>query len=329
MIGFIVGALLLALLAALFVVWPLLRRGPGAPPSRLAALLAVLALIGASVLAYSVLGSRSWLRAEAGRGAGGDIAELARHLEIEPQDQSGWLALGSAYSAIGQYTLALRAYERANRLANGGNAAALAGIAEAMVMSGDSTQIATASEFIERALLLDPKQPKALFYGAVTAYGAGRLEVARARFAAMLALSPPPPQNVRVLLQKQIEDIDAKLHPKVDAATAIRLHVTLAAALAAQVPANASLFVFVRSPDGGAPLAVRRGAATLPQDVELSAADSMVAGRGLQPGQKVSVVARISASGSPLPQSGDLYGQIEYVAGKSGARSLEIDKLSP
>ncbi len=329
MIGFIAGALLLALLAALVMLWPLLRRRPGSPPSRLAALLMVLALIGASVFAYVLLGSRGGLRADVGAEGGGNIAALARHLESEPQDQAGWLALGSAYGAVGQSTLALRAYERANRLAGGGNAVALAGIAEAMVLSGDATQTAQASEFIERALLLDPKQPKALFYGAITAYGAGRLDVARARFAAMLTLTPPPPQNVRVLLQKQIEDIDAKLNPKVDPATAIHLHVTLAAALAARVPANASLFVFVRSPNGGAPLAVKRSAVTLPQDVALSAADSMIAGHGVQPGQKVSVVARISASGSPLPQSGDLYGQIEVVAGKSDARTLEIDRLSP
>jgi hypothetical protein len=55
----------------------------------------------------------------------------------------------------------------------------------------------------------------------------------------------------------------------------------------------------------------------------------MIASRSVQPGQKVTVVARISASGNPLPQSGDLYGQIDYVAGKTGPRSIEIDKLTP
>jgi hypothetical protein len=55
----------------------------------------------------------------------------------------------------------------------------------------------------------------------------------------------------------------------------------------------------------------------------------MVAGVSVQPGQNVSVVARISASGNALPQSGDLYGEIRYVAGKSGAQALQIDKLNP
>jgi cytochrome c-type biogenesis protein CcmH len=145
----------------------------------------------------------------------------------------------------------------------------------------------------------------------------------------MLTLSPPPPENVRVALQKEIAQIDAQLHPRVDAATAIHLHVSLAPQLAAKVPPNASLFVFVQGDSGGPPLAVKRLAVQLPQDVNLSADDAMIAANTVHPGQRVTVVARISASGSPLAQKGDLYGQIEYVAGKTGARPLEIDRQSP
>jgi cytochrome c-type biogenesis protein CcmH len=208
-----------------------------------------------------------------------------------------------------------------------------------MLLGGDSDEAAKAPELLERALQIDPHSPKALFYGAVTAFQQGHLQVARERFAAMLALSPP--ESARAALQHQIDDIDAQLRDpggaaagqpagsKIDAATAIHLHVTLSPSLTQQVPADASLFVFVRSPTGGPPLAVKRSAARLPQDVDLSAADAMVAGRSVQPGQNVSVVARISASGNALPQSGDLYGEIRYVAGKSGAQALQIDKLNP
>ena len=333
MTAFVIAALLLAVLAALFLAWPLLRQRPDAPSAPLAAALAVLGLILASAALYRLIGNRGWTGLAAANAGNASIAELARHLEAEPLDQPGWLALGAAYNDIGRYPLALRAYERANRLSPGGNAAALAGMGESLVLSGDGARVEQASEFIERALQLDGNVPKALFYGAIIAYRQGRLDVARARFAAMLALSPP--ENVRAALQKEIDDIDArqqsdaKQHSSVDAATAIHLHVTLSPALAARVPANASLFVFVRSPDGGPPLAARRSGASLPQDVDLSAADSMIAGRGLTPGQSVSVIARISASGSPLTRSGDLYGQIDYVAGKSGPRALQIDKLTP
>lgn len=326
MSGFVLAALLFALLAALFLGLPLLRRRD-APSAPIAAMVAVLSVVAASAILYALIGNHAWSHLEAAKDGNATIAALARHLEGAPQDQSGWLSLGGAYASIGEYDLALRAYERANRLTAGGNAAALAGMGEAMLLAGDSSHAAQAAEFIERALQLDGRSPKGLFYGGILAYRQGRLDVARERFSAMLTLSPP--ENVRAALQKQIDEIDAKAHPTLDVATAIRLHVTLAPALATRLPANASLFVFVRSPDGGPPLAAKRSAASLPQDVELSAADAMVAGHGLQAGQKVSVIARISASGSPLSQSGDLYGQIDYVAGKSGPGALEIDKLSP
>jgi cytochrome c-type biogenesis protein CcmH len=326
MSGFVIAAVVLAGLAALCLAWPLLRPRSDTPAAPIAAMAAVLAVIAASALLYSRLGFPGSANLQAPKESDRSVAGLARHLESQPQDQSGWLALGAAYGAIGQFPLAIRSYERANRLGDGNNAEALLGIGEAMLLSGDSQFEARAPEYIERALQLDAT-PKALLYGAVIAYHQDRLQLARERFTKLLALSPP--DNVRSAVQKEIDDIDSKLHPRIDEATAIHLHVTLAAALSAKVPTNASLFVFVPSPGGGPPLAVKRGAANLPQDVDLSAANSMIAGRGIQTGQKVSVIARISNSGSPLPNSGDPYGQIDYVVGKSGARGLEIDKLTP
>jgi cytochrome c-type biogenesis protein CcmH len=329
MIAFIVGAAVLSLVAVAFLALPLLRARAGAPRAGRAASLGAVALIGAAAGLYLWLGDRGWLQPSADSSSQ-IIPTLARHLEREPQDLGGWLSLGQAYGAIGNYSLALRSFQRANRLASGGNAAALAGMAEAMLLGGDPEQAAKAPEFLERALQLDPSSPKALFYSAVTAYQQGHLDLARQRFVTMLNLSPP--QNIREALQRQIDEIDKQMQTAsapVDAATAIHLHVTVSAALAAKIPADASLFVFVRSPTGGAPLAVKRSAARLPQDVDLSAADAMVAGHGVQPGQKVSVVARISSSGSPLPQSGDLSGEISCVAGKGGAQALQIDKLNP
>ena len=327
MSGFVVVAILLAALAAWMLTWPLLRSRAQVPSAPIAAMVTVLAVVAGSALLYSKLGSPAGARAQTAPDSDRSISALARHVESEPQDQAGWMALGAAYGNIGQFALAIRAYERANRLSGNNNAEALLGIGESMLLSGDSELGARAPEYVERALQLAPRSPKALFYGAVIAYHQDRLEIARARFVTLLGLAPP--ENVRIAVQRQIDDIDSKLHPSIDETTAIHLHVTLAAALAAKVPANASLFVFVPSPGGGPPLAVKRNAATLPQDVALSAADSMIAGRAIQAGQKVSVVARISASGSPLPSSGDLYGQIDYVVGKSGARPLEIDKLNP
>jgi cytochrome c-type biogenesis protein CcmH len=333
MTGFIVGAACLALLAVLFVALPLLRGPSGrapAAPAAIAATIAALGLVGASVLIYSRLGNPAGVRASnaGASAAGGTIAALARRVEQHPGDLSSWGQLGAAYASAGQYGLALRSYEQANQIAHGNNATVLADIGEVLLLRDGGAHPEQAALYLNRALSLDPNTPKALFYSALVAYRAGQLQVARDRFQTLLRLTPPPPENLRVALQRQIDQIDDQLHPHVDEATAIHLHVKLAAALSSKVPPNASLFVFVRSPDGGPPLAVKRTAIRLPQDIDLSASDAMVPSRSVQPGQKVTVVARISATGSPLPQTGDLYGQIEYVAGKTGPRALEIDQLA-
>jgi cytochrome c-type biogenesis protein CcmH len=358
---FILLTLALSLIAVAFVVLPLLRgRAGGAPRAPRSAVLVLLLLVGAGAGLYAWLGNSAWTAPSAQGGADQAIPTLARHLEQEPDDLSGWLDLGQAYGAIGNYSLALRCYQRANRLAGGESAAALAGMAEALLMGEDPNQAAKAQELLERALQVDPHSPKALFYSAVAAYREGRLDVARQRFQLMMDLGPP--ESIRTALQRQIDDIDAQVKGQasgaskdaskgaavvaaqapvpaspsdaapargVDAATAIHLHVTLGTALAGKVPAEGWLFVFVRAPGGGPPLAVKRLNASLPQDVVLSSADAMVAGRGVEAGQNVSVVARISASGSPMPQSGDLYGETQTIVGKGGAQTLQIDKLNP
>lgn len=321
---FVAVAVLLALVAAAFVALPLLRRGAGTAYAWLPAGASVLAVLVLAAVLYGWLGNLQWRRAADHAAGTPDISQLVRHLQAEPDDRAGWLSLGQQYTQIGQFHFAIRSYERANALGGGNDASAMAGIAQAIVLGGDESQRERAAQLFERVLKLDPDSPKALFYTAVAAMQSGNLQLARTRFARML--DGQPPANIQTLLRKQITTIDAQLHPVVDARTAIRLHVTLAPALAGQVPAGASLFVFVQAPQGGAPLAVRRLQAQLPQDVELSAANAMIAGHAVQPGQQVTVVARVSVSGSPLGASGDLYGQIRYTAGRQAPRELRIDK---
>ena len=57
----------------------------------------MLGVIGASVILYRLIGNRAWSGPAAASADNGTIAALARHLEGQPQDQSGWISLGAAY----------------------------------------------------------------------------------------------------------------------------------------------------------------------------------------------------------------------------------------
>jgi cytochrome c-type biogenesis protein CcmH len=278
------------------------------------------------------------------------VATLARRLAHDPDDLQGWLLLGRSYTVLQETPLAIRAYDHANTLAKGENVDALLGLAEALISQDDTQLAGRAGELVEKALTLAPTSPQALFYGAAAAIQRKQLPLARERFVALLAENPP--DNVRPIIQQQITAIDQALGvtpaggPSAGtpaagtpaagttggegAAARVRIDITLAPTVKLEGKQGAPLFVFVRDPRAaGPPLAVKRLEAHFPQTIELSSADAMLAGHGMQVGQDVEIVARLSASGGPLPQSGDPFGSVAYHVAASGRVNVVIDRLTP
>jgi hypothetical protein len=96
----------------------------------------------------------------------------------------------------------------------------------------------------------------------------------------------------------------------VGSGTAVSGEVSLAAGLAAKAAAGATLFIVAKSVDSpGAPVAVFRGSVgSWPVKFTLDDSQSMLPGRNLSSAGRVTVEARISQSGQPLPAAGDLQG---------------------
>jgi hypothetical protein len=86
--------------------------------------------------------------------------------------------------------------------------------------------------------------------------------------------------------------------------------VSLAPGLKAKVTGGATLFIVAKSVDSpGVPVAVYRTAADRwPLKFELTDSESMLPGRNLSSAGRVTIEARISQSGQPLPAAGDLQG---------------------
>ena len=327
MSGFFIWAALCAAAAALFVAVPLLRSRTEDAPQQPALGTAAGALVAlAAAMLYPQWSNWSWRTAPAAERD--SVTALLAATQERPRDAQAWLNLGRAYLRITQWPLARRSFQHADRLSKGGNATALAGLGETIVFENNGNETSEAEALFTRALQLDPRSAQALFYTGVALLNSGKLADAKARFAALRDLGPPP--QVVDALDKQIAAIDVQLaRLKPDPATAVHLQVTLAATLAGKVPPGATLFVFVRSPRGGPPLAVKRLAPQFPQQIELSATDSVTAGNSIRPGQRVEVMARISASGAPTASSGDFYGAVTAVAGAAAERELAIDQRSP
>jgi cytochrome c-type biogenesis protein CcmH len=334
---FIVIAGSLAAGAAMLLLRPLVRRrADGQPISGVTALMLAIVLLGGGALLYSAFSNFTW-QAEAGPAdtPAAMTARLAKRLAKEPGSVDDWLKLGRSYAVLEQFPLAIRAFQRADQQAGGRNAEAVLGIAEILVAQNVEELRGRGGRLAERALELDPASRKALFYAAFAALGRGEPVVARARINQLLASEESP--EIRALLQRGLQSADQLeaaagqqgSAPAADAAR-ISVHVTVAPALAAKLPAGATLFVLARDPkQPGPPFAVKRLPASFPLDVELSAADAMLESRRITAGQQLEVVARVALGGTPTASSGDPFGQVGYHVGKDGRLNVVIDRLTP
>src|SRR6185312_6999949 len=215
MIVFIVLATMLAILCVTVIAVPLLKPAPGqtttAPWTALAA--GGVLVIG-SVGLYTTWSNWSWRNSPGVESPEGMVERLVHRLNDDPGDLAGWLMLGRSYVALQEYPLAVRAYERADRVSGGHSADALVGEAEALTLMDDSQLAGQAGQLIERALAIEPVSPQALFFGAAAALRRGELPLARARFSKLLTLNPPA--NIKAILEKEISGIDRQLasaHP--------------------------------------------------------------------------------------------------------------------
>ncbi|HVW70565.1 MAG TPA: hypothetical protein VHB68_16420 [Steroidobacteraceae bacterium] len=348
MITFLLLAAVLIVAGVILIAVPLLRRSPTqAAPAPWAALASAGVLVIGSAVLYATFSNWSWRAEPAADSPQTMVARLARRLERNPDDLQGWLLLGHSYIVLEQYPLALRSFERADRLAGGRSADALVGAAEALTMSNEAELDGRAGRLIERALVLAPNSEKGLFFGAFAAARRGELALSRDRFQKILALNPP--ENIRRILEQQIATLDQRLAAgggangaggpgnsgaSVSATTAsnaaVRVHIDLSPALSKSASEAAPLFVFVRDPaQPGPPLAAKRLENRFPQTVELTPADSMVPGRVFAAGQKVQVIARIARSGNPIAGSGDPFGEAAYLVGHDGLVNIVIDHVTP
>jgi cytochrome c-type biogenesis protein CcmH len=276
------------------------------------------------------------------------VAELERKMEGSPNDIHGWLLLGRSYIALERAEDAVTAYEHAHRL-DADNVEAMLGLGEALSLRAGGNITPSAGELFERAVSLEPENPKALLYSGFGAATRGDRATARTRWLALKAMHPPP--EIDAMLDQRIAELGtADLAAPGGAAPGMTgaapamvgaapaggppaeatVNLSIAPALKARLNGDTPLFVFAREPGAqGPPLAAKRlTSAAIGTQIHLSAADSMVPGRVLTAGRKVSITARISFSGQPLPAAGDLYGELTYDVGHDGARDLVIDRIA-
>ena len=261
------------------------------------------------------------------------VVQLEQRLNDDPDSAEGWLLLGRTYMALGRYDDAVPALARAHELV-GDNPQVLLQYADALAMADVGRIDADVLALVNRALELEPENLAGLWLAGLAAAEAGETEKALGylrRAQTQGARSGTPTVEVDAAIRELEALTPTALNPVTTAAVAaVSVTVNIDPGLRPRVNSQDVLFVFARAPgQTGPPLAASKTQAdNLPREIVLDDTMSMAPMFKLKLGDTVTVTARISRSGTPQAQSGDLHVSSDpFVIGKRNAIALVIDKV--
>ncbi|MFA6231934.1 MAG: hypothetical protein WC617_17460 [Rhodanobacter sp.] len=254
------------------------------------------------------------------------VSQLRAHLTQKPDDLQAWMLLAQTSMMMHDTAGARDAYEQIMKL-DPNNADAMVGWAEADAMlQGDHVIGERAVALLKHAVQLQPDSQRGLWLLGTSEFQQENYSGAAATWR-LLQQQLEPGSDVAKAVAEQITQADARAGgaPAAAASThaaaettpdpALQVQVSLAPDLKAKLAAGDTLFIFARPVNGlPMPLAVARlEASQLPAKVTLTDAMAMTPTRTLSSVTQVFVGARISHSGQPVAQNGDLEGNAGVV----------------
>ena len=258
------------------------------------------------------------------------VGELEKRMQQEPNNPKGWFLLGRTYMKLKRYDDAVRAFGKLNDLLPN-NPTVLIPLADALSMQNDGKVPERAVTLLDKVLELDPENPTALWLRG-NAAGQRHQDADALKFWArawpLLAQEPALQQELGNLIRavEQRSGLKADLPktppPIMTAGTnengtspapatggpSLTVEVALDAELMDKASPDDIVFIHAKAVSGPPmPLAVvRKRVSELPVKVELNDGMAMMPQMRLSSFPRVKVGARVSKSGRPIPQAGDL-----------------------
>jgi len=240
-----------------------------------------------------------------------EIEELIKQrLRNNPEDAEGWFVLGKTYMARQIFDKAITAYQRTYDLV-GEEPGVMFSLADALAMQNDGAMQGEPEQLVRRGLEISPQDPTGLWLAGLAAEQRQDYKGAHASWSQLMPLIQNDPESsteVRELIQI-LEQRDPQLSASVAVVRILNLSISLAENLRHLAAPGDSVFVYAKAMDGPPmPLAVKRlTVQDLPADVILSDSDAMIQTMNLSTFARVIVGARVSISGNPVAQPGDLF----------------------
>ncbi|MGY8809893.1 MAG: c-type cytochrome biogenesis protein CcmI [Pseudomonadales bacterium] len=262
------------------------------------------------------------------------IDRTERVVEVQPTNGEAWYMLGRAYMSAQRPADAVQAF--GNSLNQMGEAPdVLAQLAQARYFANGNQLDPESVAALDKALELQPNNPTALGLLGIAAFEAGDYNGSIGYWERLLQSTEPGSQGAQAI-QGGIDRARERMAAAGDTppaeqeqGPAIRLTVSVAPELMAQLDPNSSVFVFAREPNGPPmPLIAKRlTLSQLPLDITLTQTDAMLPGVTLSAEQSLQLVARVSPTGDA--REGTHLGQLDNVhAGSDEQLQLIIDRTA-
>lgn len=258
------------------------------------------------------------------------LAILERAVQDDPEQVEIWYALAKFYAESRQLEKTQYAYDQLLKLI-GEDASILAEYAQVLFFLKGNPIGSEVTSVAERALQGDPRNVTALGLMGISAFEQGHYAKAIARW--QTALSASPDDQGTEAFRAGIERARALMAEEAQSTPVAQLvvEVSLDDTLAAQVKPDQLVFVVARAVNGPKmPLAAHRlRVKDLPTTVILNDEMAMQPELKLSLAEKVEVLARVSLSGQPVAQSGDLQGSFSpvKVSSQEAPISLVINQV--
>lgn len=276
------------------------------------------------------------------------LQELEKKMERLPENPDGWLLLARSYSEMQRFPDAVRAYGKLVKLVP--NEAQLwSDYADVTAMLNGQSLLGEPTKYLNKALALDANNTSALALSGSAAMERGDYAAAVTHWQKLIDLLPQDYPNIEMLHEglkqakqflsmqpggrKKLAQLEAgrgaQKAQAADPAQAISGKVSLSPSLAGKVAPDDIVFILARAAEGPKmPLAVlRKQVKDLPLEFTLDDSMAMQPQLKLSGFEQVVVVARVSKSGTPMAQPGDLEGSTASVKPGAGGLNVVIDKV--
>ncbi len=266
------------------------------------------------------------------------ITVLKDKLKENPKDQKGWFLLARTYMALKQYDEAYQMYKKLISL-TGEDATILVSMADALAMTKGGKISGDPEKLIYRALKIEPNNITGLWLAGIAQKEQGNLPKALSYWTKLYPLTnddPAAQESIAKMIQSvggtppdshashnhegeaDLANLASEISIAQDPQTQpksehkfVEVSISLSAEMLAQASPNDMVFIYAKASSGPPmPLAaLKKKVSDLPITVKLDDSMAMTPQMKISSFSKIKVGARVSKSGQPIKQPGDLMSQ--------------------